>query len=245
MYADANRGFVVPAGYLGLVDDFHQPGGSHWSGILADGRFVPDNSAPSSMTEWNERESVFRCPSGRDEPDGAVIPLLAPPSPWSALGARMTERYDELNGTFCRTWYAVNCTPGTPLGFQPFRMLPGVSAGDYRLPKLAQCSDASRLVMVFDGLFMLAWYDPSFINARHKNRTLTNLLMADGHAASVPTRRVVSSWYNYQGQDDIRWTLGQQPLFLRRGPATVTHGPSRISSTLRNSTGWLSAWSAM
>ena len=46
---------------------------------------------------------------------------------------------------------------------------------------------------VFDGFFMLAGLDASFINARHKNRTVTNLLMADGHAETAPTNRVAAA----------------------------------------------------
>jgi prepilin-type N-terminal cleavage/methylation domain-containing protein len=99
------------------------------------------------LTTPNDRSRVFRCPSGIEEHEGGIIE--APASPWSPRGAMSLIRYDEINGEATRIWYAVNCTPGTPLGSQPFRLLPVVHPNrreDYGMTKLNRCRNASKLV---------------------------------------------------------------------------------------------------
>ena len=204
MYADAHRGLIVPCGYYGTMDGFGKPGGAHWAGILTHGGFVPGGDGMSAS------ENVFRCPSGLEDFRGGLI--TAPTSTTDSQGAHSSVRFDETTGELIRTWYAVNCTPGAPLGLQPFRQLPGLGIDggeDYQLNKLNRCRNASRLVMVFDGFIMLWQFDPRFINARHKNRTVTNLLMADGHAESQPTVGLVGAGGVSVSNRLVHWPLDQ------------------------------------
>lgn len=205
MYADTHRGLILPGGYFGTMDlGWNKPGGADWAGILAHGRFLPGHTA------WNVNESAFRCPSGVEEEKAGMI--SAPVDTRDPTGAMAAVRVDETTGDSARTWYAINCTAQTPLGLQPFRMLPVVwpdGREDYRLVSLDRCRSASRVVMVFDGFAMLWGFDPRFINARHKNRTVTNVLLADGHAESLPTAGLVNAAGTSVSERLVRWALDQ------------------------------------
>jgi prepilin-type N-terminal cleavage/methylation domain-containing protein/prepilin-type processing-associated H-X9-DG protein len=184
MYADTNKGYLLPGDYWGQWDSFDKAGGGNWAYILASGRYV---AAPRNGQEY--ADSVFRCPSGVDDQSFGLI--LRPSSQVDPLGATPVARHDDAADEFVWTWYAINASAGVPLGFLPFRMLPEYyedGREDYRLTKLAQFRNGGRLPLVFDGEWMWFALHPNWINARHKNRSVTNLLMADLHAESQPTK---------------------------------------------------------
>ena len=211
MYAAANRGAILPAGYWGNIDGYGRPGGALWAGILIHGNYAPAGAgATPPINAQVARDGVFWCPSGLEEPlGGAVLPPAGTTDP---VGARPIVRRDEVSGEVAGTWYAVNCTPGLSFASSPtpFRQLPDSypdGREDNRLVKLSQCRGASSLVMVFDGRWYLLYGDPRFVNARHKNRTVTNLLMADGHAESRPTASLVTRHNTFVTRPDVRWHL--------------------------------------
>jgi len=222
VYADANRGAIVPGGYWAQADGFYKPGGAMWAGILIHGKYVEAGAGTDAGNKWDggswvdtvagyEDSSIFHCPSARDD-DGGGGQLSAPASNKDARGAIIITRVDEGTGEAAATTYAINCTPGMPFGYQPFRMLPDQYPNgreDYRLTQLSRCRNASRIVMVFDGLWFIPQLDSRFINARHKNRTLTNLLMADGHAETYETASLVTRQNTMANRDDVRWLIEQ------------------------------------
>ena len=207
-YAVSNRNYILPAGYWSLSEGSPRPGGGFWPGILIQGKYIPTgvgSATPIGAHRSNVpvEGTVFWCPSGveDDRPGGAVAP---PASIRDPAGATFIVRYDENSNTSAATWYAVNCTVGVPVDVspRPFRQLPGA-----RLVTFSQCRNPSRLVMVFDGLWMFLIEDPRFINARHNRRTTTNLLMADGHAESKLTAWLVTPQNSLNLRSDVKWDL--------------------------------------
>jgi prepilin-type N-terminal cleavage/methylation domain-containing protein/prepilin-type processing-associated H-X9-DG protein len=218
-YATANHGYIVPGGYYGYFDGWTQRGGGLWCGLLAFGRYVENGagidagnfqSGPSSS--WiadDEGETIFRCPNAMAYGSGGLI--RPPQSTRDPGGARLIVRADETTGQAMVTSYAINCTPDIGYGWKPFRDLPEWNREhgrtDYRLIKLNQCRNSSRVVMVFDGLWELFGLDPRYVNARHNNRTVTNLLMADGHAESQLTTGLVRGDTAFVERADVQWML--------------------------------------
>jgi prepilin-type N-terminal cleavage/methylation domain-containing protein/prepilin-type processing-associated H-X9-DG protein len=72
--------------------------------------------------------------------------------------------------------YGINCNPSEPSWQVPNR-------------RITSIRKSSSLVLIFDGVSRGALQNiassPDFIGPRHKNRTVTNVLMVDGHAESV------------------------------------------------------------
>ena len=70
----------------------------------------------------------------------------------------------------------------------PCRRLPASGANtDYRLTKLNEIRDPTRMVFLFDGIYMNIHNDGDRVSARHGSRKgrLTNILFFDGHAESI------------------------------------------------------------
>jgi type II secretory pathway pseudopilin PulG len=92
MYAGANRGFIVPAGYWGLSDGHGRAGGALWAGILMHGNYLPTGvgaarPAGPDRAHVPESDSVFRCPSGLDQAVGGAV--FAPASTTDPIGAKV------------------------------------------------------------------------------------------------------------------------------------------------------------
>ena len=174
---------------------------------------------PTSATDGIvSGSSVFRCPSGMDDVlyPGAPYPA-SKQDPW---GARPFRVQSFGGGFWLDLWYGINgTTSGSEAEFLaiPYRRIPrdGVD-GDTRLEKVSSMKRSSALVYIFDGVFMnIHNVNPHRVNARHNNRTITNILFADGHAESVPsaslppdfTRATLlkSQYRAYRWRLDIEW----------------------------------------
>jgi prepilin-type processing-associated H-X9-DG protein len=83
--------------------------------------------------------------------------------------------------------YGINGDDPGGQGVAPFRSLNLDTLNT--LPKVTSFIRPSKLVLVYDGVYSL-WSSTNgnnTIHARHNSHTTTNLLLADGHASTMPT----------------------------------------------------------
>jgi prepilin-type N-terminal cleavage/methylation domain-containing protein/prepilin-type processing-associated H-X9-DG protein len=132
---------------------------------------------------------IFCCPSGGTDAFSSDMPA-SQDDPDGARPRRLTSRSTHVA---VDVWYGMNGAT-TNSGahsnhWLPGRRIPGDSITDDST--LARISDAGSgdVVLFFDGVFMnQGSVDPFRVNARHKNRTATNLVFIDGHAETVARR---------------------------------------------------------
>jgi len=206
MYANDNKGYTLPAGY--------QVGGAHtesWAGLLVMGKYVAKPlPTPLSMTEITPPQaSVFWCPNGLWDKDVATVSTFPiPTSRQDQLGA-YSFRVQSLTldkGTpklIVDTWYGINCAPSGTLDGGSDKLLPvwriphDADLNDWSLTKTADWKRSSEMVFLFDGIYLNHTADVARgtrVNARHNKRTVTNVLMLDGHAESVRTKTIAPSF---------------------------------------------------
>src|SRR6266850_1042900 len=206
MYSNDNKGYTLPAGY--------QVGGAHtesWAGLLVMGKYVAKPlPTPLSMTEITPPQaSVFWCPNGLWDKDVATVSTFPiPTSRQDQLGA-YSFRVQSLTldkGTpklIVDTWYGINCAPSGTLDGGSDKLLPvwriphDADLNDWSLTKTADWKRSSEMVFLFDGIYLNHTADVARgtrVNARHNKRTVTNVLMLDGHAESVRTKTIAPSF---------------------------------------------------
>ena len=208
LYANKHRGYLVPADYYGTLEGAPWPGGGSWADILVATKcaaaptaiLAPNNPGSAFAQADVQQPNIFRCPDGVGDP----LEFLAPSTMLvgSPLGELPFLRPDEIDHIAVRTWYGVNGAllqgeVGPP--FEPFRVLPDIDLThgtlDWHLNKLSQFHNAGKLPLVYDGVWIFNRH-AYLINARHGNRKLTNLLMADGHAETQKTGGLPNDdWY--------------------------------------------------
>ncbi len=196
MYAQDNKDQTVPAGYRDLGPGPYPLGPESWATILVFRKYLPlPTPAPTSLTApISANDSVFRCPMGIDDQtaNNTASSSSVPASRWDPVGRRPIRTRSQIGGWHIDLWYGINgSTSGNVNEWQaiPFRRIPrdGVDS-DARLERLSSMKRSSDVVMLFDGIFMnINSTNPNRISARHGKFTQTNLLFADGHAASYPT----------------------------------------------------------
>jgi len=128
------------------------------------------------------------------------------------------------SGIIIDSWYGVNAVrDGFATHPHPCRRLPDDSnKTDHSLTRLSQIKRNADTVFLFDGTFLNLYYEADRVSARHNNRTTTNLLFFDGHAANVPTNSLPggigpnaggSSPFNnlasLQKYPEFRWRMDQ------------------------------------
>ena len=139
-------------------------------------------------------------PTSRQDPRGAFFVRLGP---------GRSNRYID-------SWYALNGIRGDSMsadgGFMkyPFRAYPAFKQGgrDYRLQKFLKTTRSSELVLAFDGNWSHDGSVAAAVNARHSGRTMTNLLLGDGHANSVVSDRLPDN----PGQTRMAFGKSSMPL---------------------------------
>ncbi len=189
-YASENRGCIVPA-EASLT--------GYWCDILSYQRYVKgpqfragwDSPQPANMFAADPLlgASPFTCPSQTDV------------SAQSTGGFTYTDKQNPMLQFFHRrvlveTSYAINAVMDQDEVYRerslrhPFRLhafrgnIVGPKVWDVRLPKLTQFKRSSDTAMVCDGSYAVGLV-PQLISARHAKRTRTNILFADGRAASI------------------------------------------------------------
>jgi prepilin-type processing-associated H-X9-DG protein len=203
MYANDQQGFVVPY----RIGDH----GAHWANTLVENNYLAGPEVPDIADIAPNTNSVFYCPSGAE-----TFLVGSPHSPLDPQGSFCVRLTNGQRMSAVDVWYGVNGSAGSPFdpdgyfGRYPIRSVPAVRstspavADDYRLHKLTDIRRASEFALVFDGVQFQA-DSPAHVNARHQNRTLTNVLMADGHAESIPASSLPDS-----SLDDLA-ALAQHP----------------------------------
>jgi prepilin-type processing-associated H-X9-DG protein len=152
----------------------------------------------------SQGDSVFRCPTGTDQKHEH--------NPGAGINNDPTSKEDDRNCWFWRrrstllnsgimadTWYGTNgidagnganaanynksqsVWPMRRLIMRPNKKIVGETA------KLTQFRRPSELVLMYDGIRQHD-YKTNRISARHNKKKYTNVLLADAHAESVPTK---------------------------------------------------------
>ena len=157
-----------------------------WPALLVKGAYI---DAPWSPTYYDmaSGNSAFRCPDGlpevytigpysRDDPEGAK----AWPFPYETSGG----------AEYIHCWYGMNASAGRPNRW-PFTRLPMDATGSTTPVKLTTAAQMARMPVVFDGFWMHNGKDER-INARHNQKTRSNLLFFDNSAATFNTFAIPS-----------------------------------------------------
>ena len=192
-YAQLNKNHTVP-GYAdtatatanGVAAD-----AENYATILVNDRFIPAPSVASLTGGISATPSVFRCPSGTDDflfnqfsdAQGAAP---YPTDRRQHITNRPLRTRSRGTGAIIDTWYGINATlDNYDTVKTPCRRIPWNGRKD--IPKVSQIKDVTRMVFLFDGIFMNLHFDADRIAARHGKQRLTNLLFFDGHAQTYPT----------------------------------------------------------
>ncbi|HEV8604891.1 MAG TPA: type II secretion system protein [Tepidisphaeraceae bacterium] len=197
MYAQDNKGQTVPAGYRDRGAGPYPLGPESWATILVFRKYLPlPSPPPRTLTDpITSAESVFRCPMGIDDQtaNNTASSSSIPATRYDPVGRRPIRTKSDIGGWYIDLWYGINgSTSGNLSEWEavPWRRIPrdGVDS-DTRLEKLSSMRRSSDLVFIFDGIFMnINSTNPNRISARHGKFTQTNLLFADGHAATFLTK---------------------------------------------------------
>ena len=193
MYADDHGDVLVPA-------EFEKSTGARfqeaWPTILLNTKYLtaPKNDGSGKV---GLEKSVYRCPSGIPE-----VRTSGPLSRDDPEGAKAYPYLSESTGSayFLLCWYGINGSTGHPERY-PFVRFPN-DGGKVVLNKDSSVERPSEMPAFYDGYWMHNERDER-VNARHKNRTRSNLVFFDGSAASFDTFRISS--VTNKGASQIRW----------------------------------------
>jgi prepilin-type N-terminal cleavage/methylation domain-containing protein/prepilin-type processing-associated H-X9-DG protein len=196
-YSMRNKGYTLP-GYADtstvVAGNGHHADSENYATMLVNEHLVTATKLATLTDPVAPSFSVLHCPSGTDDyqysefsnATGATMTLsqgrvdIRGACPWRVRSQR--------TGNIVDTWYGINATIelfSTILA--PCRRQPWDFTATYDLTNLGQIRDPSRMVLLFDGVFLDLHFDADRINARHGHQTQTNILFFDGHAETVTT----------------------------------------------------------
>ena len=184
-YAADRKGYVVPKDWYhhnGAADKFRD----NWAVTLIENRYLPA-PAQDPASKASSGESVFRCPDGLDERWVEGTPG------WnggerSPIGAKFWRVTSSRTGNAYDIWYGVNGANEAALfGLYPMNACPPAGSMIPHLMKMGRIKRGSEVALVYDGLSQHFGTGMGYvhINARHNNRTTTNVLFCDGHVESL------------------------------------------------------------
>jgi len=195
MYANDNKGFLVPGGVVNPSD-----GGifrDNWATVLVNWHYlkVPAIAGGANTLEdqSSSMQSVFHCPEGIDLRWGVTGNSSQPTSFKTGIDREYFRMYSTQTGLRVDSWYGINGWPVSDTATNadnsfkryPFTSIPGGVPGyTQKLHKLAEFKEGERLVLLYDGLNFhnqIAYN----ISPRHNNGKATNVLLADGHCATI------------------------------------------------------------
>jgi prepilin-type N-terminal cleavage/methylation domain-containing protein/prepilin-type processing-associated H-X9-DG protein len=191
LYANDHEDFLLPAEYHPGSGAPYQEG---WAATLVLDNYLPAH-ASDTYTTLAEGNSVFRCPDGLPE-----VYSANPTSRDDPEGAKAFPYVSERTGrkSYVNCWYGMNGELGDTKKW-PFKRVPSPD-GQTRLNRLT--SAHAHMPSVYDGFWVHNGKDER-INARHKNRTRTNLAFFDGSAAAFDTYKIPSVRAKSSGE--IQW----------------------------------------
>jgi prepilin-type N-terminal cleavage/methylation domain-containing protein/prepilin-type processing-associated H-X9-DG protein len=185
-YANENDNYVVPA-------ETNYENAPHWAALFVEYDYAPGfTEGITSADDQISFDSIFRCPEGLDDNWGSFGSPF-PDSHEDQRGASFWLR-STTDGRQVPTWYAANATSGRTsvnyLDIFPMSTIPYATPGDpastSSVNKFNKFRDSSELVLIYDGIFRHEFRGFT-INGRHGDLDRTNLLFADGHAATFNT----------------------------------------------------------
>ena len=234
MYSDDYNEYCIPGCYL-----LGGNNGWSWATLLVDkhylsvpgsAEFQPLMTTPGGTfnarkpVPWSLPPTVFRCPSARldernnttdvdgipfnNSNDNGCTPYPAG-SPAVQTGKGFSYSIDVS--------YGINGTiEGGTVTFPCDRLDP--ASGNVALAKLSQIKNPSRMVFLYDGVWMHFELNTYRISPRHMHRTLTNLAFFDGHVetwrrAALPGNTGAGTDFNVSTLNasfpDPQWRLDQ------------------------------------
>ena len=190
IYTAETKGYVLPAAYRDPTavsgPDKWVPNET-WATILVNGNYLVGLTTSDA--------SIFACPSGLEEQYIAQSDLNGkfPKSRQDAHGAQPTRYVSKSSGRVIDNWYAINgSTSSVELNSLPCVEVPpdGYPANSTAgMTKIVRVTRPADTVFLFDGVFMNhTTVTGNRLNARHGNRTQTNLLFFDGHGETFRTK---------------------------------------------------------
>jgi prepilin-type N-terminal cleavage/methylation domain-containing protein/prepilin-type processing-associated H-X9-DG protein len=198
-YSAQYKNYTVP-GYADVgvsVTGVTDADAENYATVLVNDKFTVAPTLYDLNDAVSGEPSIFRCPSGTEDFLFNQFSTAAGSAPTPAnrtegLTFRPLRTKSKSTGIIIDTWYGWNCVT---LNFNtmtaPCRRLPASGAGtDYRLTKMNDIRDSSRMVFLFDGMYMNIHNDGDRLSARHggiSKPRLTNILFFDGHAATYDT----------------------------------------------------------
>ncbi len=191
LYSGDGHGRLPPADLRDPAWE-HPPG--NWASILVQGHYL---SVPDSATAPTAA-SVLRCPSGIDINGFDIDAYNAPRTSglqagyWQRQTGTLGPEGTMIGGITVRTWYGVNAEYQDGKDYPMFRV-PSESKRT-ELHMLTRIRDQSTMALVYDGFFHHDRQANLMGNARHLKGTATNYLFADGHAATVLTKDLPTSF---------------------------------------------------
>ncbi|QOV91808.1 type II secretion system protein [Humisphaera borealis] len=180
-YANENRGILVPTG------TFY---GGWWSNILVDKKFlVAPRLKDSELGSGPKMEGVFYCPNGNSDffPPDLTNNTAIPANRTDERGAMCWRFKSPESQTSIDVWYGMNASEGTNYtSGPPGRRIP--DPGNIGLMKISNIAKPAEMVIFFDGLiYHHLSVNANRLNARHGNKTQTNLGFVDGHVETHKT----------------------------------------------------------
>ena len=180
MYSGDHNDSLIPAAFDKRTGAAAKDG---WPTILYNLGYLPAPKAPTFYT-LAKGNSVFRCPSGLPE-----VYAFEPTSRDDPEGAKAYPFVSESTGKkfHIDCWYGINGSTHRPDKW-PFTRVP-LDNKKTVINTLTHASQAPRMPVIFDGFWIHNGRDER-INARHNNRTKSNLLFFDNSAATFDTFRL-------------------------------------------------------
>ncbi|MEM7807042.1 MAG: prepilin-type N-terminal cleavage/methylation domain-containing protein [Planctomycetota bacterium] len=192
-YVNDNQLYIVPVEQLDVpLDSGTDTINLHWAATLVQtGAMLTDTAsggASGAANDLTDIENIFRCPEGADQ-NRETLGNPEPDSHESGLGDLYWLR-STTDGRQVPTWYGANGSRGRtnadfrgmwPMGHERFR-IPGAdpNLGVVEMHKITRVPEPTKMALIFDGVL---YHDRNArrITTRHRDRTVCNVLLADGH----------------------------------------------------------------
>lgn len=200
-YATKFDGYTLPAGYAHPTENAAgtstRRDAETWATILVNQKMLVAPDVKTINASVSTEHSVLRCPSGTEDLEFSEFSAAGSgsageeiPTRDHGLAQRPTRAKSDRSGVVVDVWYGMNATHRSFNSIQtPGRRLPDHSnPGDFSLVRLSRISDPSRMVFIYDGVWINPMVDADRLAARHGKGRLTNILFYDGHAATFTTK---------------------------------------------------------
>jgi prepilin-type N-terminal cleavage/methylation domain-containing protein/prepilin-type processing-associated H-X9-DG protein len=224
-YSQRFNNYIIP-GYanpnVAVSGNGNQADGENYATVMLNENLLTAPKAASLTAGGTPDASVFRCPNGVEDLGAAQFGNSSgfnpqPKDRRDQQGAMPWRVQSMSTGIIVDTWYGVNCTLDQFSTKKcPVRRIPETGTKNNQLYKMNQITDVTRMVFLYDGVFLNPHFDGDRINARHGRFRFTNILFFDGHAATYPTADLPGGMGPCSGDVFIQPALGTNTELLWR-----------------------------